>query len=194
VSFDRPIAINAENGWIESVRCAPSPNCDDRPAGCIPELLVVHGISLPPGQFGGPWIARLFSNRLCPEEHEYFASIAHLRVSAHVLISRSGELTQFVPFSKRAWHAGESEYCGRRQCNDYSIGIELEGTDDRPYERSQYEALATLIEALRHAYPSLRSAEVVGHCDIAPGRKTDPGPMFDWQLLASLIARLDPLP
>lgn len=188
------MTINAESGWIESVRRAPSPNCDDRPPGCVPELVVVHGISLPPGQFGGPWIAQLFNNELCPAEHEYFATIAHLRVSAHVLVARSGELTQFVPFIKRAWHAGESVYCGRRQCNDYSIGIELEGTDDTAYEPRQYEALAILINELRRAYRSLRAAEVVGHCDIAPGRKTDPGPMFDWQLLSGLTARSDRLP
>jgi AmpD protein len=182
------ITVDASCGLIAGANRILSPNCDARPGDCDPELIVVHGISLPPGEFGGPWVAKLFQNELEVDAHEYFATIAHLRVSAHVFISRAGELTQFVPLSKRAWHAGDSQYCGRAQCNDYSIGIELEGTDDLPYEPIQYVVLARLIRALRHAYPSLRNADVVGHSDIAPGRKTDPGPAFDWELLARMMA------
>jgi len=188
MSFDQAISIESESGWIAGARRVISPNCDDRPQGLLPELIVVHGISLPPGQFGGPWIDRLFENKLPHEQHEYFASICHLRVSAHAFISRQGRLTQFVSFARRAWHAGQSQYCGRGECNDFSIGIELEGTDDLPYEADQYTALAALIRALRGTYPSLLEADIVGHSDIAPGRKTDPGPAFDWMLLRRLIA------
>jgi len=164
-----------------------SPNCDDRPDGMRAELIVVHGISLPPGDFGGSGIDRLFTNCLVADEHPYFEQIIDLRVSSHALISRSGRLTQYVSFERRAWHAGESCYCGRTSCNDFSIGIELEGTDDIPYELIQYQRLAALVAALRRAYPWLRAAEVVGHSDIAPGRKTDPGPHFDWALLGRLL-------
>ncbi len=181
------LTIDTRSGRLRGVRHIASPNCDERPAGCEPELIVVHGISLPPGEFGGPWVERLFQNSLPPEEHDYFAEIAHLRVSAHAFISRAGQVTQFVPFRKRAWHAGESAYCGRASCNDFSIGIELEGTDDLPYEPVQYAALVELIGALRKAYPRLRAGDIVGHSDIAPGRKTDPGSAFDWaQLHAQL--------
>lgn len=175
--------VDSRTGWLSNVRRIVSPNRDERPAGCEPDLIVVHGISLPPGHFGGPWIDRLFTNSLCADDHDYFATIEELRVSAHVLIRRDGELTQYVPFTERAWHAGESIYCGREACNDFSIGIELEGTDETPYEAAQYGALASLVAALRRAYPSLRAAELVGHSDIAPGRKTDPGPAFDWARL-----------
>jgi len=179
----RIMMVDARTGWLSDVRRVVSPNRDERPGGCAPGLIVVHGISLPPGRFGGPWIDQLFTNTLCPDEHEYFATIGDLRVSAHVLIRRDGEMTQYVPFTERAWHAGQSSYCGREACNDFSIGIELEGTDELPYEAAQYRALARVVTALRHAYPSLREAELVGHSDIAPGRKTDPGPAFDWSLL-----------
>lgn len=174
------LRIDAASGWLEGVRRVLSPNCDARPSGCAADLIVVHGISLPPGQFGGPWIEQLFRNELPSAAHAYFEEIRHLRVSAHAFIARSGVLTQFVPFGMRAWHAGESLYCGRSECNDFSIGIELEGTDDTPYETVQYERLAELIAALRHTYPTLRAADIVGHSDIAPGRKTDPGVAFDW--------------
>jgi AmpD protein len=145
-----------------------------------PDLIVIHGISLPPGEFGGPWIDRLFTNSLVRDAHAYFAEVCELRVSAHVLIRRDGRLTQYVPFLQRAWHAGESDYCGRQACNDFSIGIELEGTDELPYEPAQYASLAELVALLRQTYPTLRDADLVGHSDIAPGRKTDPGPAFDW--------------
>lgn len=148
----------------------------------VPELVVVHGITLPPGEFGGPWVDDLFLGRLDPAAHPYFAAIAHLRVSAHLLIRRDGTVTQYVPFHLRAWHAGASMFGGRERCNDFSIGIELEGTDDEPYADVQYERLAGAIHALKGAYPTL--AAIAGHEDIAPGRKTDPGPAFDWGRLA----------
>lgn len=174
------MVIGADSGWIDGVRRILSPNRDARPDGCDLELIVVHGISLPPGRFGGDCVDRLFTNALRADEHPYFAEVCHLRVSAHVLIDRQGALTQYVPFTERAWHAGASVYCGRAACNDFSVGIELEGADDVPYTAEQYRSLAELVQALRQAYPSLRAAEIVGHCDIAPGRKTDPGPAFDW--------------
>jgi AmpD protein len=165
-----------------------SPNFDERPAGAELGLIVVHGISLPPGEFGNGWIDRFFCNDLPADAHPYFATIQDATVSAHVLIARGGELTQYVPFDRRAWHAGMSEYCGRFACNDFSVGIELEGTDDSAYTGAQYRALAELIAALRRGYPSLRGADVVGHSDIAPGRKTDPGPAFDWTSLERELA------
>jgi AmpD protein len=154
-----------------------SPNCDDRPADARIELIVVHNISLPPGEFGGSGIVDLFLNRLQPAAHPYYAGIAHLRVSAHFLIRRDGAVVQFVPCVRRAWHAGVSSWRGRSRCNDFSLGIELEGTDDLPYEDAQYERLRALAGALRDAYPIV---DITGHADIAPGRKTDPGPAFDW--------------
>ena len=177
-----------DSGWIRGVRKVPSPNCDARPPGVSLDLIVVHGISLPPGRFGGPWIDALFVNRLDPQAHPFFETIAALEVSAHVLISRDGASTQYVGFEQRAWHAGVSEYRGRTCCNDFSIGIELEGADDVPYEPAQYAALARLVRTLRAAYPTLRDAPVVGHSDVAPGRKTDPGPAFDWELCRRLCA------
>jgi AmpD protein len=182
------VIIDRASGWIEGVRRVHSPNCDDRPHAEDVSLVVVHGISLPPGEFGGPWIERLFCNDLPPGADPYFAKIEGLKVSAHVLVDRAGTLTQFVPFNLRAWHAGVSEYRGRSACNDFSVGIELEGADDVPYTDAQYDALAALIKALRRAYPKLRGTEVVGHSDISPGRKTDPGAAFDWPRLARLLA------
>ncbi|HJR69965.1 MAG TPA: 1,6-anhydro-N-acetylmuramyl-L-alanine amidase AmpD [Gammaproteobacteria bacterium] len=179
--------IDAASGWIEGVRRVVSPNCDDRPPGTELSLIVVHGISLPPGQFGNGWIDRFFCNDLPAAADPFFATVAHLAVSAHVLIARDGTLTQYVPFSRRAWHAGRSNYCGREGCNDFSVGIELEGTDELPYAAPQYLALAVLVATLRRTYASLRSAAVVGHSDIAPGRKTDPGPAFDWRKLERLL-------
>ena len=183
--------IDQETGWLDGVKRVASPNCDARPRGAAPELIVIHGISLPPGDFGGPWIDHLFTNRLDRDAHSYFAQVCEMRVSAHVLIRRDGSLTQYVPFTERAWHAGESNYCGRRACNDFSIGIELEGTDELPYEPAQYQVLAELVAALRRTYPSLRDAALVGHSDIAPGRKTDPGPAFDWARLEQALAAID---
>ncbi|MGD8339766.1 MAG: 1,6-anhydro-N-acetylmuramyl-L-alanine amidase AmpD [Gammaproteobacteria bacterium] len=180
--------MDVATGWLSGVSRVLSPNVDERPGDCEPSLIVVHGISLPPGEFGGPWIDRLFTNSLPPEEHEYFAEIAHLRVSAHVLIRRDGELRQYVPFSARAWHCGESSHCGRTACNDFSVGIELEGTDDTAYTNAQYEQLTALVASLRRTYASLRDADVVGHEHIAPGRKTDPGPAFDWARLRRALS------
>ena len=154
----------------------------------MPELIVVHGISLPPGEFGGPWIDCLFTNTLPAEEHPYFRAVARLTVSTHLLVRRDGELVQYVPFRLRAWHAGTSSYRGRDRCNDFSIGVELEGADDIPYEPAQYRALCDAILALCDAYPSLSTERVAGHSDIAPGRKTDPGPSFDWPRLRALLA------
>ncbi len=172
--------IDPETGLIRPARQLASPNRDQRPHGCLPELVVLHGISLPPGEFGGSHIDDLFLNRLDPTAHPFFESIANARVSAHLLIDRGGDLTQFVPFIERAWHAGESQYFGRSACNDFSIGIELEGTDDIAYSDAQYDALGAVLAALVGAFPTLDPLRVVGHKDIAPGRKTDPGEAFDW--------------
>ena len=166
-----------EGGYIEGVCFVPSPNSNDRPAGEKISLLVVHAISLPPGEFGGHGVEALFTNRLDPDEHPYYREISGLRVSAHFFIRRSGELIQFVPCDRRAWHAGTSGWRGRERCNDFSIGVELEGCDERNFEAAQYETLNQLIAALKQRYPI---AAIVGHSDIAPGRKTDPGPGFDW--------------
>jgi AmpD protein len=157
-----------------------SPNYDSRPPGMDAELIVVHGISLPPGEFGGPWIERLFTNALPLDVHPYFAEVGELRVSSHLLVARDGALTQFVRFTDRAWHAGQSSYQGRPACNDFSIGIELEGQDDIAYSAEQYDVLAEAVAALCDAYPRLSADRLVGHSDISPGRKTDPGPAFDW--------------
>lgn len=181
------LRIDTATGLLAGVRQVLSPHFDARPTGCPPELIVVHGISLPPGEFGGPWIDRLFTGGLPADAHPYFQAIAGMRVSAHALIRRGGELVQYVPFDARAWHAGASTYCGRTACNDFSIGIELEGTDDTPYEDAQYVCLAALIRALLAAYPTLDRTRIVGHSDIAPGRKTDPGPAFDWSRLHQLL-------
>ena len=180
--------VEPATGWLEGIRRVGSPNSDERPPDATLDLIVVHGISLPPGRFGEGWIDRFFLNELPAAADPYFATIAEMKVSAHVLVARDGTLTQYVSFNRRAWHAGRSVYCGRDACNDFSVGIELEGTDDLPYVRVQYERLAALVRALRRAYPSLRDAEIVGHSDIAPGRKTDPGAAFDWGTLRKLLA------
>lgn len=164
-------------GWLSDARRVPSPNCDARPEGMAVSLLVVHNISLPPGEFGGPGVEQLFTNRLDPQAHPYYAGIHALRVSAHFFIRRDGELIQFVPCGQRAWHAGVSTWQGRERCNDFSLGVELEGTDDLPFTDAQYTALNRLIEVLRAAYPI---SSIAGHNEIAPDRKTDPGPCFDW--------------
>ena len=171
-------------GLLHGARFIASPNCDERPEGSTIELLVIHNISLPPGEFGGPGIVELFTNRLDPGAHPYYHEIAGRKVSAHFLIRRDGELIQFVPCGRRAWHAGESNWRGRSRCNDFSIGIELEGTDAVPFEKAQYERLAELARALARTYPGVAS---VGHADIAPGRKTDPGPCFDWDRYRELL-------
>lgn len=179
--------IDKKKGIIEGIRYICSPNCDERPDASKPELLVIHNISLPPGEFGGPYIDQLFTNQLDPDVHPYFQEISHLRVSSHVLIRRDGEIVQFVPFHQRAWHAGVSSYCGRECCNDFSIGIELEGTDNLPFEDIQYQQLANLIRSLWRSYPDIPKNAITGHSDIAPGRKTDPGPAFDWKKLKQLL-------
>lgn len=167
------------DGWLTDVARVPSPHCDDRPEGDIPSLLVIHNISLPPGEFGGPYIDQLFTGRLQASEHPFFAEISHLRVSAHCLIRRDGSIVQYVPFDRRAWHAGVSKYEDRERCNDFSIGIELEGTDTLPFTDEQYRQLALVTRLLCLAYP-ITPNRICGHNDIAPGRKTDPGPAFDW--------------
>jgi AmpD protein len=177
------VKIDRVTGIVAGARQVASPNCDERPAGAAPELVVLHGISLPPGEFGGDAIDRLFTNTLDPDAHPYFREIVSLRVSSHLLVRRDGEVVQYVPLQRRAWHAGESCWCGRRACNDFSVGIELEGTDDTPYTDAQYARLTRLLHALFAACPSLNRRRIVGHCDIAPGRKTDPGPSFDWPRL-----------
>ena len=185
---DEDVRVDLKSGLMHGARQVASPNRDARPAGTEADLIVVHGISLPPGEFGGPWIDRLFTNTLPPEAHPYFAEIEGLRVSSHLVLARDGAVTQYVPFSERAWHAGKSAYGGREACNDFSVGVEFEGTDTLPYEAAQYAALADVVAALCEAYPRLSDERVAGHSDIAPGRKTDPGPAFDWPRARGLIA------
>jgi len=175
------------NGWLACARPAPSPNFNARPIEAAPELIVIHGISLPPGEYGGPHIEALFTNQLNPADHTYFSEVAHLTVSAHFLIRRDGEIVQFVSTDDRAWHAGESCWEQRSSCNDFSIGIELEGCDEECYEMPQYRVLAQLIAAVRNQYPAIEHDAIVGHSDIAPGRKTDPGSAFDWLQLKQLL-------
>jgi AmpD protein len=167
-------------GWANLARQAPSPNFSDRPANCPIDTLIIHNISLPPGKFGTGYIDQLFCNTLDCSEHEYFAQLEEVKVSAHMLIERNGAMVQYVPFHKQAWHAGESEYKGRRACNDFSIGIELEGTDTEPFTQAQYQSLIVLTKALVDNYAELSCERIVGHSDVAPNRKTDPGPCFDW--------------
>jgi len=169
-----------ENGWLIGVRRIASPNFDERPDDTLIDLLVIHGISLPPGEFGGGWIDALFRNCLDRSVHPYFHEIDGLQVSSHLVIYRTGEICQFVPFHKRAWHAGESCYEGRSCCNDFSIGIELEGCDDIPYEDKQYNALAEVVKTIMTHYPAITPDRITGHSDISPERKTDPGQSFDW--------------
>ena len=175
--------MKINNHRLDVARFIPSPNCDDRQAPDDLSLIVIHGISLPPGEFGTEGVTQLFTNTLDPAAHPYYAGIAHLRVSAHLLIRRTGEIIQYVPFDRRAWHAGVSSYAGRPVCNDFSIGIELEGTDETPYAAIQYRQLNAEIDTLLDAYPTLSRQHITGHEHIAPGRKTDPGPCFDWSLL-----------
>lgn len=172
--------LDTNTGLVDGAKFVPSPNYDERAADCQIDLLVIHNISLPPGEFGGPYIEQLFTNCLNADDHPYFREIHQMEVSAHFLIRRNGEIIQFVPTTKRAWHAGKSEFCGRQACNNFSIGIELEGSDETPYADAQYEQLCELTAAIRRAYPDITPAHIVGHCDIAPDRKTDPGSAFDW--------------
>ena len=179
----RSFYVDASTGLVDPARNCPSPNHDARPEDPLPSLVVLHGISLPPGEFGGHEIEQLFQNRLDWDAHPYFGEIRGLEVSAHLLIRRDGEVVQFVPFTHRAWHAGESCFRQRRRCNDFSIGIELEGEDETPYEDAQYETLCAVLDAVMKAYPAITARDIAAHSDIAPGRKTDPGPAFDWQRL-----------
>lgn len=174
-------------GWLAGVVWKPSPNFGERPSGEV-SLIVVHNISLPPDEFGGDWVEHFFLNRLDPDAHPYFASIAELQVSAHFYVRRDGRTIQFVGCDRRAWHAGRSCWAGRDNCNDYSIGIELEGSDARPFTAEQYAALWALLDALRERYPI---AAMVGHSDVAPGRKTDPGPFFDWAAVRTRYPQLE---
>ena len=180
-----------EQGWLVGARRVPSPHYDCRPDDETPTLLVVHNISLPPGEFGGPWIDALFTGTIDPQAHPFFAEIAHLRVSAHCLIRRDGEIVQYVPFDKRAWHAGVSQYQGRERCNDFSVGIELEGNDATPFSAAQYETLQGLLKDLQGALPI---KAVTSHSHVAPGRKTDPGPYFDWAQVRAVCPDLSVVP
>lgn len=179
--------MSIEQHRLQNARQLHSPNQEERPPGVGPELLVIHNISLPPGQFGGGYVDDLFLNRLDPREHPFFAQIATLRVSAHLLIDRAGMITQYVAFDRAAWHAGQSSFRGREHCNGFSIGIELEGCDDQPFTDAQYRVLGQVTQTLQQHYPSLSGHCIVGHSDIAPGRKTDPGPFFDWARFRALL-------
>ena len=179
--------VDVNTGLLIAVNQVLSPFFDERPAGVTPDLVVLHGISLPPGEFGGPWVARLFTGNLPAGAHPEFRERAGMKVSAHLLIRRDGEVVQFVSFNDRAWHAGKSVWQGREACNDYSIGIECEGADDVPYEEAQYATLRLLLPMLLEAYPGITPGRIVGHSDVAPGRKTDPGPSFDWSRLPAAI-------
>lgn len=180
--------IDLETSLLTTAVYKPSNHCDERPENTTIDMIVIHCISLPPGQFGTGDVEDFFCGKLDIASHSAYAAIAHLKVSAHLFIKRTGDIIQFVPFNQRAWHAGESFFAGKTRCNDFSIGIELEGTDDIPYERKQYEQLAGVIAVLKQAYPAITHDRIVGHVDIAPGRKTDPGPAFDWDYLKGLIA------
>lgn len=182
-------ALSINDGWLKGAAHLDSPNCSPRAEQDVISLLLIHNISLPPGEFGGTYIDQLFLNTLPRNDHPYFQEIADHRVSSHLLIDRAGELRQYVPFSMKAWHAGESCFEGRANCNDFSIGIELEGTDNEPFTGNQYEALAAVTRLLLEEYPNLSADRIVGHSDVAPGRKTDPGPCFDWhRYKASVLA------
>lgn len=178
--------LDPTSGWCDGIRHCPSPNFNARQQGEV-SLLVIHNISLPPGQFGTGKVQQFFQNRLPADEHPYFAGIAQLTVSAHFLIERDGAVTQFVSCNARAWHAGVSSFAGRENCNDFSVGIELEGTDELPFSDAQYQALIGLTRQLLDAYPQLSVERICGHSDIAPGRKTDPGPCFDWARLRAAL-------
>ncbi len=181
--------LDGKLGLLSGIDFHPSPNHDDRPTVDDISGIVIHNISLPPGEFGGGWIDDLFLNKLDPKKHPYFEEISALKVSAHLLIRRSGEIIQYVPFHQRAWHAGVSSWHGRDRCNDFTIGIEMEGSDDQAFEQQQYLQLADVIKSLSNAYPKLTTETVKGHQDIAPERKTDPGPHFDWSYLTELLEK-----
>lgn len=179
--------IDKKTGILDIAEYIHSPNCDTRPKNCEITLLVIHNISLPPGKFGGPHISQLFTNCLNPKDDPFFEEICHLKVSSHLLIRRDGSITQYVPFQQRAWHAGVSEYNGQTHCNDYSIGIELEGTDTEEYEAEQYKVLAKITQEILKTYPGIKADRITGHSNIAPERKTDPGPAFKWAQFLSML-------
>ena len=181
------MSIDLTTGYLKDARPYFSPNYDDRPEGCEPSLIVIHNISLPPEQFGGNAIEQLFTNSLNPNEHQFFAEICHLRVASHLLIRRCGEIVQYVPFHKRAFHAGISTFHGKERCNDFSIGIELEGSDYVEFTEQQYFVLIGVIKTLCLYYPKLDHKMITGHQNIAPGRKTDPGPFFCWERLGDVF-------
>jgi N-acetyl-anhydromuramoyl-L-alanine amidase len=181
--------MQIDQHWLNQAAHLSSPNCDDRPDKDDINLIVIHCISLPPGEFGNNCISQLFCNHLEPDAHPYFKEIHQLKVSSHLVIERTGEILQFVPFDKRAWHAGQSCFAGRERCNDFSIGIELEGTEIIPYTEIQYQQLAKSVRILLNTYPELSPERIVGHSDIAPGRKTDPGDSFDWQKFYCLLGK-----
>lgn len=185
------LALQAD-GWISGARCSPSPNYNQRPQGQSVSLLVIHNISLPPGQFGGPHVEDLFLNRLDCTADPYFHALEGVRVSSHLLIRRDGELVQFVSLRDRAWHAGRSSFEGRTECNDFSVGIELEGTDHEPFTDQQYDCLLAVTHILMAAFPAITADRIVGHEHIAPERKTDPGPAFDWQRYLDRLSLLKP--
>jgi len=178
-----------DKGWLDTARICESPNFNERPEVCQPDLLVIHNISLPPGEFGGDHVERFFQNQLDSQEHPFFEEIKDLKVSSHFFIRRTGEIVQFVSADERAWHAGVSEFCGVQNCNDFSIGVELEGTDHLPYEEAQYQSLAELTRSLMKQYPGINQERITGHSNIAPGRKTDPGPAFDWNYYFELTSQ-----
>lgn len=182
---ENPLQMN--DGWLEGAEQCLSPNFNQRPEDTAIDLLVIHNISLPPGEFGGGYVQDFFQNKLDASLHPYFSIIAELKVSAHLFIERDGKVTQFVPFDMRAWHAGSSSFAGVADCNNYSIGIELEGVDDVPYSDAQYHALEKVSRQLMLTYPKLTPERITGHSDIAPGRKTDPGPAFDWSRFRKVL-------
>jgi len=191
VDMSSDFSVDPKNGLIEPARLSLSPNRDQRPDDCALRAIVLHGISLPPGIFGGDEIEALFLNKLDWDAHPYFDEIRGMQVSAHLLIRRDGEVVQFVPLTERAWHAGDSNFRGRTRCNDFSIGIELEGEDDTLYDDRQYAVLPAVLKAVMAAYPDITAREVAGHCDVSPGRKSDPGPAFDWLRLYDALGEIE---
>ena len=181
--------LTLQAGLIPQAKQCLSPNCDARPDPNDISLLVIHNISLPPGEFGGGYIEDFFCNQLDHQQHPFFTEIEGVKVSAHLVINRQGELIQFVPFHQRAWHAGLSCFEGRERCNDFSIGIELEGTDHTPYTQAQYKMLSDVTQLIMACYPAIKQNRITGHQDIAPERKTDPGPAFDWQYYRNALKR-----
>lgn len=182
------LSYSLQNHWLAEAVAVPSPNCSARPDDVEVDLLVIHNISLPPGKFGTGCVDQLFCNELDPNGHPFFAGLEKLRVSSHLLIDRAGRVRQYVSFDQQAWHAGQSCFRGRERCNEFSIGIELEGTDDTAFTEQQYSTLVAVTCVLLQTYPGLSDDHIVGHSDIAPGRKTDPGPCFDWSYYRRQLA------